>query len=204
MPYISQELRTPYIPLIEKTVKLICEDSDFRRAENFGYFTDNLFAAFRGQEYRMGDDYGNTDYIFVDNDKILSLSTLSNLFSTHFLKDNDLFNQAAEINYCISSVLWGILGDSLHSGRPAKYGFRCYVKGLLLRIYGRLNQHSSDRRTIIQQGIISDVIEEMYRRKTASYQDLKIIQNGDIWPLRSISFIEKPSFEVRQKDEDFD
>jgi hypothetical protein len=157
-----------------------------------------------GQEYRMGYEFNHTDYLFLDNDKIQSLSKLSHLFADNLLSKNNMFDQAGELNYCISSVLWGVLGDSLHSGSEAKYGFRCYVKGILLTISEYFERNVNSRRSILGKGIISDVIEEMYRRKTASYQDLKIIQNGDIWPLRAISFIEKPSFEVRQKNEDFD
>ena len=64
MPYISQESRIPYVPLIEKTIKLICEDTDFRRAENLGYFIQRLFFVFSQNTYN--DDY--MDFLFLDND----------------------------------------------------------------------------------------------------------------------------------------
>lgn len=199
MPYISQESRNQYIPLIEKAVKLICEDTEFRRAENLGFFAQTLFFRFMG-----ATEYCNMEFVFLDNDKIQSLNRLCDSFCEHLLNNHDIFSQAGELNYAISSVVWGVLGDSMYSGGPARYGFRTYVKGILLRISDCLDKTTNSRRSIIGQGVISDIIDEMYRRKTAIYEDQKIKENGDVWPLRNISFIEKVNIEPRKDEENFD
>ena len=37
------------------------------------------------------------------------------------------------------------------------------------------------RRNLVIRGVLSDVIDEAYRRKTALYENIKMIENGDIW-----------------------
>ena len=37
------------------------------------------------------------------------------------------------------------------------------------------------RRKLVSVGVMSDIIEETYRRKTSVYEDEKIEINGDLW-----------------------
>lgn len=198
MPYITQEARTPYRILIENTVKIICEEKDLTRAELAGFFVQRIVSGFLDHEFELNLKS------FQDPDRLENLLKLANGFSEQVLKNSDLFSQAGELNYLVSTVLYGILGDSLYSGGPARYGFRVYLKGILQRISDQLDKSSSLRREIICQGVISDVVDEMYRRKTAIYENQKMRETGDLWPLRSISFVEKTVYEPRIRDENFD
>lgn len=198
MPYISQTSRTPYLNLIENAVKTICEEKEFARAELLGFFIQEIFYEFLG--HRLANTYQCVELDlqgFQEPDKIKNLKQIVEFFSAHLLKNSDLFSQAGELNYIISAVVWGVLGDSMHAGENARYGFRVYIKGIILRITDQMDKLSSLRREIIGQGVLSDVVDEMYRRKTSVYEDKKIAESGDVWPLKSFSFVEKAPFQQR-------
>ncbi len=41
--------------------------------------------------------------------------------------------------------------------------------------------HFTDEECIFFLGVITDVIDEMYRRRTAEYEDAAMKKNGDLW-----------------------
>lgn len=201
MPYIAQDSRIPYISSIDNAVKIICSEKDFRRAELLGHFTQEIFSEFSG--INTGLDL-NT---FQELDKTSKLSEIVKTLTTRLLRDDvDMFTQSGELNYIISAVIYGVLGDSLHAGSSAKYGFRVFVKGILECLSSELDKRSNfrSRRDIFSKGIITDIIDEMYRRKTSSYEDEKIGSSGDLWPLKSVSFVESPAPYQKKSKDNFD
>ena len=202
MPYISKVDRIPYIPFIEKTVANICaEQEPIRRAEYYGHFLEQMRIAFQGDLVFGDPAYDPTfNAEFSELGKRDQLASLANKVVSLIMRDTDLLKQAGDLNYVMSSVLWGILGDSLHA-QPAKYGFRAFVKGILWKIYHRI--YGDTRRNTMLQGVITDVIDEMYRRKTTPYEDAKILENGDIWPLREVGWVERcPLFRMDEQEEE--
>jgi hypothetical protein len=190
MPYITQNARNTYLNLIDNAVKVICSEKDFRRAELLGYFAQEIFSEFTCVQTRLNFK------MFQEHDKIAKINEIVKDFSSRLQRDeSDLFSRSGELNYIISAVIYGVLGDSLHAGGQAKYGFRVFVKGILESISSDFDKCSSlqSRLDIIGKGIITDIIDEMYRRKTSSYEDEKILSSGDLWPLKSVAFVESPA-----------
>lgn len=86
-----------------------------------------------------------------------------------------------DLNYALSATLWGLLGD--HPKHPlGDYALRTYCRGVLERT---LHWFPHDRQesdfSFVVTGVIGDVVDECYRRRTADYEDSKIEQEGDLW-----------------------
>ena len=205
MPYISKLDRVPYIPLIENTVAIICEEKDpLMRAEYLGFFLKCILDL---GNHCDSDGSHHLVCVFFDVEKTKLLSENADKMSKVIYSHPDIFDQAGNMNYCMSAVIWGVLGDSLHA-TSARYGFRAYVKSILWSIYHEMTGYQPDptwlRTRGIMRGVITDVIDEMYRRKTALYEDQKIKECGDVWPLRDISWKEEAPILVNREIERFD
>lgn len=195
MPYIPKSDRTKYINLIDSVVQKISEEPDLlHRGEHLGYFLDRLRA---GLENTLLPEEFNSDIFEFERKTQIELASKKAV--DLILQNEDMLKQAGELNYVASAVIWGILGDSLHAP-SARYGFRAFVKGAILRVYDRITIEPHSRRTILLQGVFSDIIDEMYRRKTSKYEDEKIKSSGDIWPLRSVGFTEVIPFDNVKDD----
>ncbi|RDJ35341.1 MAG: hypothetical protein DWQ19_11035 [Crenarchaeota archaeon] len=193
MPYIAKEDRKKYIFVIENTVDLICSEKDkHAQLETLAFFVDHL-------RQKLDHGYPSFKIDFLDpNQKEQLLENINHFIS--LFPENDLFKLAGELNYILSSVIWGVLGDSL-SAEPARYGYRTFIKGILWTIYHGINGAASDRLVIVLRGVFTDVIDEMYRRKTSVYENEKIAQNGDIWPLKEIAWKEEVPIDVIRGEE---
>src|SRR5690606_33216237 len=97
----------------------------------------------------------------------------------------DPLSAAGELNYAVSALYWGLLGES-QAIPSAKYGMRAYFVGILEKIYSSLetvnsgNQRDATmafRRHLIIRGVLHDVLSEAYRRQTAYYEDEKKLEN---------------------------
>jgi hypothetical protein len=201
MPYIIKEKRPQYIPIIENTVSKICEEKDdILKAEYLGYFLEQMCD-------ELGLDISKENKLFcsfaLDLTKKNDLTLLAKDACSRILLNSiqEILKQAGEINYVMSAVIWGILGDSLYASN-AGYGFRVYVKAGLCRLYKKMELVQSTRNNIMLSGVLSDVIDEMYRRKTAKFEDQKIIENGDIWPLQDVTWIEKVPLDIRRDSDE--
>jgi hypothetical protein len=189
MPYIKKEDRPQYVPMIENMVSLICSEKDkHRQLDCLSFFIDHLMA-------RLDRGYTTFNGDYIDVDKKHSIVKCIDHVREVLEQEHDMFAQAGNLNYVLSGIIWGVLGDSLHA-EPAKYGFRTFVKGILWTVYEHINPVVSEKLTTMLKGVFTDIIDEMYRRKTSPYEDEKIIQNGDVWPLRGISWIEEVPIEV--------
>jgi hypothetical protein len=200
MPYIIREDRSKFIPAIENTVALIAEEKDsLLRAEYLGYFLDQFCRGF-GASFISSSMFSprlTFEQDMLERDKISKLS--NNIFTTiEIIRLNrDILAQAGEMNYVMSAIIWGLLGDSLYTS-AAKYGFRSYVKGILWQVYAQIENNNS-RHNILLRGIVTDVIDEMYLRKTTPYEEQKIAENGDLWPLRDVNWVEHVPLDVRHE-----
>lgn len=120
------------------------------------------------------------------------------------LNDASPMETAGLLNYAISVPYWGLLGDA--EGTPASYGLRAYLKGTLLEVlkwgddlFLKPKNDSPTgiwaqaviayRKKLIVQGVLSDVLDEAYRRKTVPYEEEKARQNGDLWVNNEINFM---------------
>jgi hypothetical protein len=80
---------------------------------------------------------------------------------------NKSFEVAGKLNYFVSSICWKVVEGQ-------GYSTRCYLNAKLHKLAIWV---SSDD---ICYGVVHDVITELERRKTAAYEDQKIIENGDL------------------------
>ena len=102
---------------------------------------------------------------------------------------SDPIASAGELNYAISAIIWGFLGEA--KGFPQiGYGIRAYLEGILDKIKISIesvnNGSQKDstmafRRHLIIRGVLNNIIQETYRLKTVVYEDAKISENGSLW-----------------------
>lgn len=191
MPYIAQKNRPVYISSIEKVVDLINEEKDVMfRAEYVEYFLGVMANCFLyGSVYSSNPDTASWyDSSFLDIHKKGRLFDAANCIISNVLHGKDLLSQAGDLNYNMSAVIWGVSGDALGS-EVAKYGFRAYVKSALMGLIKDCENLNS-RRSKMLKGVLDDVKLETYRRRTALYEDQKIKEHGDVWPLRTVTWQE--------------
>lgn len=106
------------------------------------------------------------------------------------LNRSDPMSAAGDMNYSISAIYWGFLGDSDKFFR-ANYGTRAYLNGVLDKIMSQIETVSVSgnnkdatmafRRQLVIRGVLDHVKHETYRRKTAIYEQEKIDENADIY-----------------------
>lgn len=188
MPYIKQEDRTKFAELIDGVILTIMRNSspDFVCCEYFGFFVDRLTNRY----------IGAIDGVHPFNSMNFTPATrkaiedYANKLASFLNRDTPL-KSAGELNYIISSIWWGICGDHKDCN-SASYGFRCVTRGMIEKILNNLDTLKfvdgsqqgmvmNSRLVITARGVLNDVISEMYRRRTAIYEESKIIENGDIW-----------------------
>lgn len=73
------------------------------------------------------------------------------------LNDSDFLLTAGKINYCFSRIVAGIMGSTSYA------------------------------KIAIITGVLENVKQEFYRRVASPYEDLKIVQNGDIKEYKRLS-----------------
>ena len=200
MPYIAAKDREKYDPLIMNAVRLFDTDVPITTAQFYGYFAFTLCR----QYLRNNKVCWLTDTAYIRHsprdmhihpDIILSIDGLAadllellqpgdppdNSPAGYVPLDADLETHCGEINYILSSVKWGLLGD-VDGIREGRYCLRTFLKGALHWVLTDYLPHCRDVRFYIMlQGVLTDVIDEAYRRRTAVYENRKIDENGDLW-----------------------
>ena len=179
MPYIIQENRQKYKSQIQQVVDFLnLVEDDIERAEYFYMFVDAIRVFYlqsselndTSDREEVGSDYSMKDEL--DSNKLSFLMAAARDFVSKVNTQSLLLKKAGEFNYIISSVNWGIL-------EGAGYGLRSFVSSLICRIFRDIPDDT--REEIMFSGMLDDVCAEVYRRKTAIYEDEKIAENGDIW-----------------------
>lgn len=176
MPYINKADRLKYRDFIRDVMALIPPDlAALEQGERFAYFTDVVI-----QELKQSLDRGHyavgsgLEATFREHAKKLTKILPANL---------DL--RAGDLNYVLSMISWGLCGYAPER-KPAKYCLRSFIKGGLWRALLSNQNTLTGAEYVFFAGVITDVIDEMYRRCTAPYEDYKMQDSGDIvgdlWP----------------------
>jgi hypothetical protein len=157
MPYIKIAKREKYKSTILELVNEIGDDH-----VKFEVFVTRLLNHFIRTDY-------NAEIINLDCVKV---THLTKSISTYLSMD-----MAGELNYVISAVYWGLMGEA-KDVQPASYEKRTLFRSVLEIIKRRIPDSLV---WAIPLGVISDVIDECYRMLTVDYEETKINQNGVLW-----------------------
>jgi len=199
MPYLKLEQRNRFNEAIQKTVELINHNTDTKsmRGEYFGFFVNRLCRIFL-QTADFNGKFFNSD--MFNEAKRNGLISLSDKLGHMFSKD-DPMNSARELSYVIAAIMWGLLGDA-EGVESADYGYRVYLKGMLEQVRtglqqaafapGERRQHTLNlRRFVTVSGVLSDVLDEFYRRRMSSFETQRLKESADLWVEGQLAYKEK-------------
>lgn len=187
MPYIPMEDRPKFQHAINQMIGIFKESNDNlnTKGEYFGYFVNRLVRRFLQDPNHTANAFNSAN--FVDTKRKTIANCADSMCAV--ITSPDVVASAGKLNYGITAVLWGFLGEC--EGLPeAGYGMRAYLRGMLDRINSTIETvntgSKSDmtlafRRHLVIRGVLGDVISETYRRTTTDYEEKKLEQNGDIW-----------------------
>lgn len=181
MPYIAKELRTVYEPSLTAILEALKNEHPVVRAELIGSWIRRVVTRFINLSFddtmKIDGDPNTWKKLVFQSDIVYSI--LSSKFRD---RDNAaLLSIAGEFNYIISYLVWGVSGD--YPGyEQAGYGARSYIAQVLRYVRDGFEESMGGFRKInMLKGVLSDVIDEVYRRKTSIYENQKIEENGDLY-----------------------
>ena len=171
MPYTKQDSRTPFkpaimgvldgIPIMDNIASLT------RMSEKGRWFKAFVDLVFKGSTSEHPE-------------KVEILKPFTDVIREQYRKTR----HPGDLNYAISSVYWGLLGDYPRHPK-ADYALRVFCRGVLQSYLERMSDYYKDRMdedfVIITYGVIGDVISETYLRKTIIFENEKMQENGDIY-----------------------
>lgn len=189
MPYIKQEDRLKFQSAIENVLSAIMEGTEtpYIQGEYFGFFVNRLVRRFLNSPDAENNSFNSA---FFNESKKKTLTNYADKVCA-MLNRADPLSAAGELNYAVTALYWGLLGEA-EKVPSAKYGMRAYLVGILEKVYSSLetvnsgNQRDATmafRRHLIIRGVLHDVLSETYRRQTGYYEDEKRLENKDIWHL---------------------
>lgn len=150
MPYIKQEDRDLIDPVINKIMKEILLYEGDTKVYSTYGMIKNCFTKLEVEEDFDGDEFTTEFY---------------NLFKEEYNKKD--IRVLGKLNYFVSKICWAAVeGEG--------YGIRCLMSAHLHELITYF------RGIFFLYAVLNDVVLELYRRKTAEYEDNKIIENGDI------------------------
>lgn len=187
MPYIKLEERPKFTGHITEVLNILREPTDalYVKGEYFGFFVNRLV-----KRYLADPDYVHNSFNsahFSETKKKVLTGSADHIAA--LITRGDPIGSAGELNYVITAVLWGFLGQA-EGFAEAGYGLRTYLRGIIDRItvtVETVNTGSARdmtmafRRHLVIRGVLGDVIDETYRRQTATYEEKKLVENHDIW-----------------------
>lgn len=183
MPYIDVSDRGVYKSSLEATLDAVRRGKNqVEQAEMVAWWSMTVIRRFAGQP-ESPSAFGA---LVFDGDSHRELKrhaeVVASILQTKYRENdpNSLLSVAGHINYCLSAVCWGFLDDSpkFDSGR---YGTRSMLAQMIRNIRESTVGLGSLRKQMMLQGVLSDVLNEMYRRRTSRYENEKIADNGDVW-----------------------
>lgn len=189
MPYIKLADRARFQEPIQAVLDILKDTNDnaYVKGEYLGYFVHRVARRFLGTADYTSPSFNST---FFDAVKKKKLDNAADTISVA-LSRSDPMSAAGELNYSITAILWGFIGEA-EGFNSANYGMRAYVTGIVQKIYSSLetvnhgNQKDATmafRRHLVIRGVLHDVLLEMYRRVTSEYENVKLNENHDIWRL---------------------
>jgi hypothetical protein len=172
--------RTKFVTSIEDALSVLrdANDSPYVKGEYLGYFVNRLVKRFMADPDYTSQNFNSA---FFNEGKKKTLSHAADSIAA-MLNRADPIAGAGELHYSVTAVVWGFLGDA-DGFAEAGYGLRAYVTGILERVLSSIstvnvgNQRDMTmafRRHLVIRGVLHNVLEETYRRKTAPYEDEKL------------------------------
>lgn len=187
MPYIKKLDREKFQIHITDVLGVLKDpnDSFYVKGEFFGYFVNRCVKRFLADpEYTKG----SFNSAFFNEMKSKTLTNSADSIAA-MINRSDPIAGAGELNYAISAVLWGFLGQA-EGFQQIGYGIRAYLEGILDKIKLNIetvnNGSQKDatmafRRHLVIRGVLNQIIAETYRRSTVEYEESKLAENGDVW-----------------------
>ena len=187
MTYIKLSDRSKFFVSIMEVLGTLNESSDtfYIKGEYIGYFINRCVKRFLADPDYVKNSFNSA---FFNQAKQKSLANAADSIAA-MINRSDPIASAGELNYAISAIIWGFLGEA--KGFPQiGYGIRAYLEGILDKIKISIesvnNGSQKDstmafRRHLIIRGVLNNIIQETYRLKTVVYEDAKISENGSLW-----------------------
>ena len=187
MPYIKLADRSKFAPSIMEILGVLGESNDtfYVKGEYFGYFVNRCVKRFLADPDYVQNSFNSA---FFNQSKQKTLANSADSIAA-MINRADPIAGAGELNYAISAIMWGFLGEA--KGFPQiGYGIRAYLDGVLDKIKNSIesvnNGSQKDatmafRRHLVIRGVLANIMQETYRLKTVAYEDAKIAENGVVW-----------------------
>lgn len=189
MPYTKINSRTRFNKTIKEAVVAIMGGNEGKmvKGEYFGFLVNRLVKLF-AQTGDFNLAAANSAQFNINKRTLLSKQA-DKLAS--MINSDDPLDSGGDLNYVISSIWWGILGDAPEVD-TANYGFRAYLHGQMMQVLDNLKRSTfvqstpaanlmASRRYTVALGVVGNVCAECYARKDRPYEDQKMQENGDIW-----------------------
>ncbi len=187
MPYIKLVDRNKFSNSITEVLGVLSDGNDnfYTKGEYFGYFVNRCVKRFMADPDYVQNSFNSA---FFNDTKKKILSNAADSIAAAINRADPIAG-AGELNYAISAVTWGFLGES-KSFPQIGYGIRAYLEGIFDKIKESIDTTNNGsqkdatmafRRHLVIRGVISHIMKETYRLKTVVYQEAKIVENGDIW-----------------------
>jgi hypothetical protein len=187
MPYIKLNDRPKFKGHINEVLGVLRDVNDtlYIKGEYLGYFINRVVKRFLADPEYIQNTFNAA---FFNEGKKKALANAADSIAAA-INRADPIASAGELNYALSAVIWGFLGEA-DGFSYAGYGLRAYVNGILDRVSSTVNTVNTGsqrdmtmafRRHLVIRGVLHDVMMEVYRRRTAPYEDSKMAENGDLW-----------------------
>jgi hypothetical protein len=187
MPYIKLSDRNKFEKPIAEILGILSDNTDnfYTKGEYFAYFVNRCVKRFLSDPEYVQNSFNSA---FFNESKKKSLSNAADSIAA-LINRSDPIAGAGDLNYAISSVIWGFLGEA-KGFHKIGYGIRAYLDGILEKIKESVetvnNGSQKDstmafRRHLVIKGVLSHIMKETYRLKTVPYEQGKIEENGDVW-----------------------
>lgn len=168
MPYIKATDRNKFAIHIQEVLGILADSNDtfYIKGEYFGYFTNRCVKRFLSDPDFQQNSFNSAN--FNESKKKTLMQAADSMAA--MLNRSDPVNAAADLNYVITTVLWGYLG--LAKGFPAaNYGAWAYLRGIVERVHDTVatvnlgsqrDMTMAFRRHLVIRGVLGDVISETY------------------------------------------
>lgn len=187
MPYIKSEDRPKFQVSIEAVLGTLNDPNDnpYVKGEFFGYFVNRLVRKFLGSPDYVNPAFNSS---FFNEGKKKALSNAADSIAA-LLSRADPISSAGNLNYSISAVYWGLLGEA-KAFSAVGYGMRAYLNGIIDKIIDQIqtlnagNQKDATmafRRHLVIRGVLDHIQHETYRKSTVPYEEVKEAENGSVW-----------------------
>lgn len=187
MPYIELENRSKFAPAIMEALGILKDGNDnfYIKGEFLGYFFNRCVKRFLADPDYIQNSFNSA---FFNASKQKSLANSADSIAA-MINRSDPIAGAAELNYALTAILWGFLGQA--EGFPQiGYGIRAYLEGILDKIRQNLETVNTGsqkdatmafRRHLVIRGVLSHISLQTFKFLTLPYEMDKLKANDQIW-----------------------